>query len=97
MRRKKITSRAVRAAEASDQTLAAEARAGTVEERGAHMDRVRRWYVERPTGEFDDVGSETMTVLPCGALMFSASSDNGGELDVLYASGQWVSVVMGDD
>jgi hypothetical protein len=48
-----------------------------------------RWLVERKQDVFDDVGAETMKVLSSGALEFTTQS----RLEVLYAAGQWITVV----
>jgi hypothetical protein len=51
-----------------------------------------RWLVERPADDFDIVGAETMTVLPCGALKFYNGSAFEPEDVLVIAPGQWLTV-----
>lgn len=51
--------------------------------------RKRTWYVERTRDGYDDVGAQSMTLEPCGALRFRIN-ERGEEL--IYAPGSWITV-----
>lgn len=47
-----------------------------------------RWFIERPNGDFDDVGALSMDIHASGSLVFDV---NGVEM-LAYAPGTWVAV-----
>jgi hypothetical protein len=54
-----------------------------------------RWLVERRKDVFEDVGFEQMAILPSGALAFF--DDDIAETEIVYAPGQWTTVVRQED
>lgn len=55
-----------------------------------------RWLVETRPDTFDDVGADCVEVVSGGALKFS-SGTLGRDVQVIYAPGQWLTVVPGED
>lgn len=51
--------------------------------------RGKRWDVELPNGDFEDVGGEVVAFHESGALMFF---DSAQRLLLAYAHRRWVSV-----
>lgn len=58
------------------------------------MSDQKAWLVERARDQFETIRAESMTIERCGALKFWSGHLFEPRLDVLFAPGQWVSVVM---
>lgn len=56
---------------------------------------MRRWLVERPNGEFEDVGFDCMEIKDSGALVFR--KDIWGRMEYVLAPGQWLTVTNNDE
>lgn len=53
----------------------------------------KRWLVETKRDEFEDVGADVVAVTYGGALVFSSGHPFEREPVVIYAPGQWLTVV----
>lgn len=57
----------------------------------------KRWIVETKRDVFDDVGADVVEVEHGGALVFKSGHVFEREVVLIYAPGQWLTVVPEDE